>query len=292
MDKGPVRMRSPAKLNLYLEVKGKREDGYHEVKLLNVAVDLCDSVEVELGGKEISIECGHPGVPEDEGNLCHKAARLFFDLGFAPPRGVRIKIDKHIPVAGGLGGGSSNAAATLAALARLTGFEDPGGELIRAAAKIGADVPFFLFHSPAWAEGVGEILSPAGPIPDWTFLIVGFPFGVSASWAYENFDLTSPPKRDTLNHSGNAGNFISLKEFRNDLEPVVTARRPEVLKAKKLLIENGGLGAMMSGSGPTVFGVFDDLRNAEAAALAFEMEHGLLSRVAGTIKGKIIEEFH
>lgn len=288
---GPViRLRSPAKLNLYLEIKGRRPDGYHELVMLNTGIDLADTVLVKAGsGAGIQIECDDPQVPLDEGNLCHRAAMAFFQAFPGASAGLQIKIVKRIPVAGGLGGGSGNAAAVLFALARLTGAKVTLQELIGLGARVGADVPFFLFRSPAWVAGVGEIMEDADPLPAWTFLIVRQKIGVSTRWAFAQYDLTKTP--DKLEYSGDHGTAPAKWKLRNDLEPVVAARHPEVALAKDVLLEAGASGAMMSGSGPTVFAVFDNEASAEKARDVAVRSLGCVVILSRALQGPLLQEF-
>ena len=261
-----IRMRSPAKLNLYLEITGKRPDGYHELRMLNTGLDLADIVNVEISpDRNIQILCEAPGVPLGPDNLCARAAEVFFRAFPQTRTGLRITIEKRIPVAGGLGGGSSNAAAALFALSRLCKPELGTEDLIRLGAQVGADVPFFLFRSPAWVSGIGDVLSDAPPLPAYTFLIVRQDFGVSTAEAFAQYDLTKRDNRDNLNDSKNIK--IAPQDFisRNDLEAVAATYFPRITQAKTELLEAGAIGAMMTGSGPTVFGVFSDRMSAVRA---------------------------
>ena len=281
-------MFSPAKLNLMLRVLGRRPDGYHDLCLLNTGIDLGDEVEVELGGQGVRVECDHALVPLGEDNLCVRAARAFLAGAPAPPDGVAIRITKRIPVAGGLAGGSSNAAAVLWALNRLTGAGRSDHDLIHLAATIGADAPFFLFRSPAWARGKGEILDPAPALPDWHYLLVGFPFGVSAAWAFAQWDLTSAPSCDNLKNLKKPDSIPEPGTWVNDLEPAVVARHPAVARAKQALRKAGAVGAMMSGSGPTVFGVFHKRPSAERVRASLDLGAGGEIFLARALRGPLI----
>jgi 4-diphosphocytidyl-2-C-methyl-D-erythritol kinase len=244
-----IRVRSPAKLNLYLEITGRRPDGYHDLCMLNTGIDLADEIEVELSGDRIEISCDREGVPLGKDNLCHRAAEVFFEAYPEARTGASIGIKKRIPVAGGLGGGSSNAAAALFALSRLTATPVSQEELIRLGARVGADVPFFLFRSPAWVSGKGEVLTDAPPLPDYVFLVAGFSFGVSTAWAYSSWDLTRQGKKDNLKGLGGREKLPIPATWRNDLEDMVISKYSEVEKAKKALLNTGAIGAMMTGSG-------------------------------------------
>jgi len=280
---------SAAKVNLYLEVKGGLPDGYHDLVMLNTGVDLLDTVEVTLtAGDGIEIECAHPDVPEDETNLCHKAARFFFEAYPELKSGVKIWIDKAIPVAGGLGGGSGNAAAVLVGLNELSGSCAENPSLMHIGMKVGADVPFFLYKSPAWAAGKGEVLSPAPCLPDWIYVVGAFNFGVSAGWAYDRFDLTGGVKKVSLNYL-ESGEVPPLSDvWRNDLNAVVESEYPVISRAVSLLLEAGAEGAMMSGSGPTVFGVFSDELSAERGIASLGEIPDIKALTARGISGPVI----
>lgn len=291
MSSHAIRVLSPAKLNLCLEIKGLRPDGYHELDMLNVGIELCDAVEVSVGGEDIRIECDDPAVPRDRGNLCRQAAEAFFRAFPETRTGLNIKIEKRIPVAGGLGGGSSNAAAVLFALKALTGTEVGGAELIRLGATVGADVPFFLFRSPAWARGIGEELEDGPALPDYTFLVAPQTFGVSTKWAFSQYDLTKHP--DNLKCSRNRGMAPAGWKLFNALEPIVAAAHPEVAKTKDVLLDLGAIGALMTGSGPTVFAVFDGRESAEKARDAAARELGRAVLLCRAVQGPLLREvFH
>jgi 4-diphosphocytidyl-2-C-methyl-D-erythritol kinase len=278
----------PAKLNLRLEVLGRRPDGFHEVRLLNTALELSDRLTVEWGGAGTRIECDDPEVPLGADNLCAKAAALFFAARPEFRRGVGIRIEKRVPVAGGLGGGSSNAAGTLLALDALTGAGLAEPELMKLGAELGSDVPFFLYHSPAWALGRGELLAKGPSLPDWTMVLVRFGFGVRAQWSYSAWDLTNPVKEDTFLSSYNREVPSRSWRLSNDLESVVFSRYPEVKLAKEALLDAGAAGALMSGSGPTVFGVFDGINPALEAAGSIRLLKSWEVVVTKARQGRII----
>jgi len=193
-------------------------------------------------------------------------------------------------VGGGLGGGSSNAAAVIFALSRISQMMPTSDELIKISSEIGADVPFFLFRSPAYVSGIGEIMEDAPPLPEWTFLLVRFDFEVKTAWAYSAWDLTTERKGDNLVFPGARDPLPVPKRWRNDLESLVTARYPEIAAAKKALIDAGCEGAMMSGSGPTVFGVFADEAAAREAGEDLCRSLGGAVELAHALKGLVIIE--
>ncbi len=285
-----MQVSAPAKLNLILRVIGKRDDGFHELRMLNTAVDICDTVEVAPSGEDIKIECDHPDVPLDQNNLCHKAAEVFFSEHPESRSGLKISIKKSIPVAGGLGGGSSDAAAVLFALARLSGVRAGQDEMIQMGARVSADVPFFLFSSPAWAGGIGEVLQPAPAIRGVFFLVAGFEFGVYTARVFKELDLTSSSKGVNLKPFGEEESLPLDGPWINDLEPVVVTRHPRVLEVKEALYEAGAKAALMSGSGPTVFGAFHGEEEASRAGEAVSRSFAVRARVARAINGPIIRE--
>jgi len=256
---------SPAKINLFLHVTGKRPDGYHELITLMCCVGLYDSVTIDPGLKEISITCSDPKVPEDETNLAFKAASLFFKT-LNKPEGVKISIKKNIPVGAGLGGGSSNAASVLSALNRYYDFPFSQDELISMGLSIGADVPFFIYRKPAIATGIGENLKAYERISKFHVLLVYPGFSVSTAEVYNNLNLglTKCPKK--LNYRSFIEQDFDIEcHLCNDLETVAESRYPDIPAAKKALLSHGARGALMSGSGPTVFGLFSAADKAQRA---------------------------
>jgi len=253
-----LRILCPAKVNLHLSVLGRRSDGYHEILTLMQAVDLSDELLLEVKGEGIRVQCDHPELPAGEDNLAWKAARLYQEET-GDRFGLEIRLVKRIPVAAGLGGGSSDAAGVLRGLNELRGNPIPRDRLALWASRLGADVPFFLQGRPALATGIGETLEPVGITPPLWYVLVFPGWPVSTRWVYENLDLglTTSPKKTNIPH------FIERVEeiaelLHNDLESVTARVHPWVSRAKARLREMGALGALMSGSGPTVFGVFRD----------------------------------
>ncbi|MCG6909832.1 MAG: 4-(cytidine 5'-diphospho)-2-C-methyl-D-erythritol kinase [Deltaproteobacteria bacterium] len=271
-------VKSPAKVNLFLHVTGKRPDGYHDLLSLMCCVSLYDHLELKPSAEPgIRIRCRDKGVPENDSNLAYKAADLFFSrLGCDPalPQdenrgGLTIRIEKNIPVAAGLGGGSSNAAAVLSALNKLYGFPFSAVDLRDMGLSLGADVPFFLFGSPAIAGGIGEKLKKYEKLKSYTILLVCFEFTVSTGWVYKNLNLRlTKCKKQLRNFLFGEAEFDVGRHLCNDLETVTAARHPEIQQAKKDLMALQARGALMSGSGPTVFGIYagaDKARNAREA---------------------------
>ena len=248
---------SPAKLNIRLKVIGRRQDGYHELVSIMVPVDLYDRIELEIGQKQgIVLSCNGRSVPENNENLVFRAAEAFYArTGLA--KGLSIKLMKNIPVAAGLGGGSSNAACTLKALNEIWENPLPWQDMKELAVGLGADVPFFLYGGPCIARGIGEVLEPLKNWQKRWYVIVMPPVQVSTSWVYNNLKLG-------LTKDEYASIFKNLAEkpfdiaglLENDLESVTVSHYPVIETIKKALVDAGAEGALMSGSGPSVFGVF------------------------------------
>ena len=257
---------SPAKINLFLHVRRRRPDGYHDLFSLMCRVGLYDRIELSAGGAAIRLECSDPALPTDEGNLAFRAAQRFFDA-LGQPGGVRIRLEKHIPAGAGLGGGSSNAASVLLGLNRLHGGPLSRARLFGLGKGLGADVPFFIFQSPALASGIGDRLEAYSRIPPLTAVVVCPPLSVSTRMVYQNLNLrlTNRSKPPTRAHLKTAA-FDPLQHLCNDLETVTLALYPELTVIKHRLIELGALGSLMSGSGSSVFGLFRDRGAARNAA--------------------------
>ncbi len=263
-------LESPAKINLRLEILGKRGDGYHELKTIFQKITLHDTLRFSLKkGRGISIRVDHPDLPVGKKNLIHRAAQSIFEISDYR-EGVEIEIEKKIPVGAGLGGGSSNAATTLIALNRLLKRKLSRKELMRLGVEIGADVPFFFLKGAALASGIGERLKKI-EVPDLWLVLIYPNFEVSTRWAYQNFDNSSPSEKLTKQtfHS-NLGKFLRNPKgvsqiLFNDLEAVVSKKYPQVESMKNMLSSSGAIGAMMTGSGPTVFGIFSEERSATKA---------------------------
>ena len=264
---------SPAKLNIRLKVIGRRPDGYHELVSLMVPIHLYDHIELDFNRTPgITLHCQGCPVPENEENLVLRAAQAFFSRT-GRSQNLSIKLTKKIPVSAGLGGGSSNAASTLKALNIIASNPLSFQDLEELAVSLGADVPFFLHNRPCIARGIGEILEPVKKWPKYWYVIVKPPLSVSTAWAYGNLGLTTPRTPTKMpRFSGQIAEIVALLD--NDLEAVTASRFPEIDELKTTLIRCGALGALMSGSGPTVFGVFDQERLARDAAAAFRERSG------------------
>ena len=265
-----ISLKALAKINLGLDVLGKREDGYHEVRMVMQTIHLYDRVEIKkTRSPHIHVETNLYYLPVNEDNLVYRAAKLMKDE-FQIKEGVRIVLQKFIPVAAGLAGGSSDAAAVLVGMNRIFNLGLKQNKLMELGLKIGADVPFCIMRGTALAEGIGEKLTALPPMPKCPVLIAKPAISVSTKAVYEGLKLY-----DGMEHPDIDGVMegIQQKDLKgvashmgNILETVTIPMYPVIEDIKKLMLENGALNAMMSGSGPTVFGLFEDRQSAKRAA--------------------------
>ncbi len=246
---------SPAKVNLFLKVLRKRSDGYHDILSIMQRISLYDEMKFDLKGTGIRIICPGGVVPENKDNIAYKAAEVILS-GVSCHPGIEITINKKIPVAAGLGGGSSNAATTLVTINEMTGAKYSTGELMKIGAKLGADVPFFIFGKTALASGIGDRLEPVKDIPKLWFILVNPGFEIYTRDIYENLKLglTKEPIKYRMPRFATMSHVA--EGLYNDLEGVSFRFYPVLSDIKKRLTANGALGSLMSGSGPTVFGLF------------------------------------
>ncbi|EOS38212.1 4-(cytidine 5'-diphospho)-2-C-methyl-D-erythritol kinase [Lachnospiraceae bacterium M18-1] len=263
-------LKALAKINLGLDVLGRREDGYHDVRMVMQSIYLYDNVRLESKeepGIELSSNLYY--LPEDSGNIAYKAAQMLIDE-FHLEGGVRITLDKHIPVAAGMAGGSSNAAAVLFGMNRLFGLELTRQELMERGVRLGADVPYCILRGTVLAEGIGEKLTVLPSIPKCAVLIAKPPVSVSTRVVYEALDSKEIVKHPDIDGLIRALEEGSLKKaaacMGNVLEDVTISKYPVIQQIKQEMLKAGALNAMMSGSGPTVFGLFENkitARNAQ-----------------------------
>lgn len=255
---------SPCKVNLLLNILGKRPDGFHELETIMQPVNLCDRLSFARGGSSLTLTCSEPSLPTDSTNLVHRAASAFLvRTGIAD--GVRIRLDKKIPMAAGLGGGSGNAATTLLALNELFGMPLTPVQLDEIAASLGSDIPFFLQDKPALAVGRGEqvtSLTPFNALKDAAFLLIHPGFGIATAWAYKElarFPAALNGKR------GRAEALVALLNsrdlataggaFYNSLEAPALEKYPLLALYQEFLRASGAAAALMSGSGSTTFAI-------------------------------------
>ncbi len=262
-----MKIQAHAKINLYLDITGKRPDGYHELVTLMCPIGLCDILDISFETPDIRVTCDHPGIPEGPDNIAHVAAVRFFEAAGRPGSGVSVRIRKNIPVGAGLGGGSSNAAAVLRSLNDHFGRPLPSAKLHEIAVSAGADVPFFLLGKPALATGIGDILEPVSHLQSHPLILIypGQPLATRDVYKNLKLGLTKSekipkksifkPDRDT-----NVERFLF-----NALEPPAFELCPPAETAKARLIVTGASGALLSGSGSTVFGLYKDEKTASDA---------------------------
>ncbi len=260
-----IEMLAPAKLNLLLKITGQRVDGYHELVSVLVPVALYDKLKISKLERGLKVYWSGRELPKGQNNLVNRAAVSFFKkTGIR--KGAKITAIKKIPVSSGLGGGSSDAAATLKGLNQLWGNSLSSGDLERLALSLGADVPFFLLQRPSIARGIGEILQPMKSFPSFWYVIVSPNLMVSTAWAYKRvkLQLTNKEIQSIVNLSEKA--IFNIPELlSNDLEGVTLGKYPFLCSIKDSLIKLGALGALMTGSGPSIFGLFDSSRKAYEA---------------------------
>jgi 4-diphosphocytidyl-2-C-methyl-D-erythritol kinase len=264
---------SPAKVNLRLEILKKREDGYHEIRTIFQKISLHDTLHFSLKRRRgIRIAADPPCLPTGKRNLVYQAVRSILersDYG----GGINIEIEKRIPLGAGLGGGSSNAATTLKALNQLLKINLKKKELVEMGAGIGADVPFFLFEGSAIGSGVGERLRKI-ELPTLWYILINPNFEVSTRWVYQNFILTKTKYHFNLHKLLKTPEGI-VRLLWNDLEGVVSGEYSEIRIMERMLTSAGAMGAMMTGSGPTVLGIFSEEKKViEACQLLKRMVRG------------------
>lgn len=277
-----ITLKAPAKVNYLLDVIRRRSDGYHDLRMVMQRIDLCDEISITLSDTPgISVQCGKNGVPDGPGNIAWKAAKIMLERS-GSNHGINISITKNIPVAAGLGGGSSDAASVLMGLNELleTGLSD--SELMELGVTLGADVPFFIFKKTALAEGIGEKLQEMPPMPSASVLLVNPGVHVSTGWVYKSLQLTNDKELTKLPNSyGTVKDICAI--FENDLETVTIPAFPVIAEIKQLMIQNGAAGAMMSGSGSTVFALFENKDSAEQAQKNITTSHNWFSAVVATL---------
>ena len=262
-----VKQFAPAKINLYLHILGRRADGFHELETLMAPISLGDMLEIDLIPTGIEFTCSDPALSDAQDNLATKAARLFLEE-FKLDTGVRIHLEKAVPVGAGLGGGSSDAAAVLLALRELTGITCADGKLARLAAQLGSDIPFFIYRTPAICRGRGEIIEPVRLQENYQGLLVHPGFGVSTPWAYKTY-----ARHPSQGAPGRA--FPPDFTLRNDLEPPAFSKYPWLPTAKNWFQKQPEvLDSLMSGSGSSIFALTDSTEASSQLRGRFLAEFG------------------
>ena len=293
-----LKQKAYAKINLSLDVVRRRDDGYHEVKMIMQTVGLYDELTMEKCGQGIHVTVsmgdGFLGetLPADENNLVYKAAKLIMDR-YELCEGVRIHLDKHIPIAAGMAGGSTDAAAVIRGMNGLFRLGMDLEDMKKLAVKIGADVPYCIEGGTQLSEGIGEVLTPLRAAPAFLLLIAKPDISVSTKYVYENLNLhplTAPPDVDGMAaaiEKGDSAGIVSRME--NVLESVTLEKYPVIRKIKTVMKENGAWNALMSGSGPTVFGIYNNREEMEKTARL--LREGKLAKqiFITTVKGNIKE---
>lgn len=272
-----ISLKALAKINLGLDVVRRREDGYHEVRMIMQTIYLYDRLDIKRTQEPgIQIQTNLSFLPVNENNLIYKAAKLLMDE-FSITDGVSVKLDKRIPVAAGMAGGSTDAAAMLIGVNRLFSLGLTKRQLMERGVQIGADVPYCIMRGTALAEGIGEELSPLPPMVKCPVLIAKPSISVSTKFVYQNLkldDTTIHPDIDRLIDDIKVKNLHDIAaHMGNVLETVTIPNYPVIDEIKKHMLSNGAVGAMMSGSGPTVFGLFDDEDTAKKAYKAMRSSH-------------------
>ena len=262
------RIKAYAKINLGLDVTGRRPDGYHEVKMIMQSIGLADELTLEKAGYGINVTTDSDNLPPMEDNLVYKAAKLMFDT-FQIPGGVHIHLRKVIPIAAGMAGGSTDAAAAMKGLSRLFDLEVSLSRLMELGVSIGADVPYCIMGGTALAEGIGEKLTPLAPSPDFYIVVAKPDISVSTKYVYEHLNLPAVKKHPDIQGMARAIEAGSLQgvldRMGNVLETVTIPAYPVISSLKRRMRELGAVNSLMSGSGPTVFGIFLSERQAEFA---------------------------
>lgn len=274
---------SPCKVNFILNILGKRPDGFHELETVMHPVNVCDELSFARSESGVKLSCNHPELPVDARNLVFRAATAFLQQAKITD-GVRLHLEKKIPLAAGLGGGSGNAATTLLGLNELFGHPLGAGQLQTLAAALGSDVPFFLQTKPAFATGRGEQVASLAPFPclrGAAIVLVHPGFGIATAWAYQEL------ARFPLALNGQRGRAMKLvaalrgpdlklagKEFYNSLEAPALKKFPVLALYQEFFREHGAAVALMSGSGSTTFAIFENQARAEAALDPFKTKFG------------------
>lgn len=263
-----LKLNAYAKINLGLDVIGRLPNGYHEVKMIMQSVGICDELTFEKQPSGITVTTDSGELPTDKNNLIYRAAKLLLDT-CAVKEGVRIHLTKRIPIAAGMAGGSTDAAATLKAVNQLFRFGKTKEELMELGVKIGADVPYCILGGTALAEGIGERLTPLPPMPNCHLLVAKPDINVSTKYVYTTLDaapILFHPDIDGMTAAIFAGDLTGITaKLGNVLETVTVPAHPIISKIKEKFLELGSDGVLMSGSGPTVFGIFSDKTAAEKA---------------------------
>lgn len=261
-----MEIKAYAKINIALDVVGKRDDGYHLLRMIMQTIDLYDIIKIEKTDSEIKIKCNKNYVPTDERNLAYKAAKLFKET-YSIKEGVYIDLIKNIPVSAGLAGGSTDAAGVLKLMNKIFNVNASDDELKELGVKLGADVPYCITGGTALCEGIGEKITQLKPFKHKILVLIKPPFGVSTREVYKDFDLSKvifhPKIEELIKNMENDDIYFIANNMKNLLENVTLRKHKVISNIKEEVKLNGAIGTMMSGSGPTVFAFFDDMLKAQ-----------------------------
>jgi 4-diphosphocytidyl-2-C-methyl-D-erythritol kinase len=272
MDK--LQLKAYGKINLGLDVIRKRPDGYHDLDMIMQMVDVYDDVIIERkAGEEIVVKADAAVLSNGKDNLAYMAAKMLFDE-FKIKSGVEITIHKRIPIAGGMAGGSSDCATTLIGINEMFNLGLSKQQLMERGVKLGADVPYCVLGGTAIARGIGEVLTPLPTPPQCHVIIAKPPISVSTAYVYGHIrpdEITKRPDIEQMTLAIKEQDLNKLSDLLyNVMEEVTVSEYPVIEKIKSIMLENGALNSIMSGSGPTVFGLFDDREKAQAAMKALD----------------------
>lgn len=285
--------RAPAKVNLHLEVLFRRPDGYHEIETILQAIELYDELRLRRTSGPIHVQCSHPHVPTDRTNLCHRAAKLVRSR-FGVSQGVEIHLEKKIPVAAGLGGGSSDAAATLLAVSRLWNLDLDSEQLHELAVRLGADVPFFLRGGTQLGRGIGELLTPIPASGMGAYLVITPDLRISTAETYERLRMgltRVSPKVNLQTIKSLLSRFPERAWIGfNRLSDVIFPSYPQVHRLYLELEETGANLVMLSGSGPSLFAVYPDSDVAERVRSELELGRSSSWVVGSTHQGVLLQD--
>ena len=263
-----IELKAYAKINLAIDLLGKRPDNYNEVKMIMQTINIFDKIYIEKVEKGIVLESDTPNIPNDDRNIAYKAANYVLNQ-YDIDSGVKIKIEKNIPISAGLAGGSTDAAAVIKGMNKLFGLNLDNNTLLKLGEKMGADVPYCMLKNTALATGIGEKITKLPNIGSIDVVLIKPRFGVSTASVYKNFDYSLPKKRPDFDILINAITNRDINTLAhnmvNVLETVTQTKNPVIKDIKEQLVSNGAIGAMMSGSGPTVFALFKDNHSAKNA---------------------------
>ncbi len=260
-----MKVKAYSKINLTLDIVGKKENGYHLLKTIMQSLELADEVDIELTEKDISVRSSLSYLPSDKSNIAYKAAKAFFDH-FGLECGAEIYIKKNIPVSAGMAGGSTDGAAVIKALNELCGVKAPVETLAKIGEKVGADVPFCIMGGTVLCEGIGEILTPLKPMKKCPVLIAKPDFPISTVEIFKQVKINQikhHPDTEGAIKAIESGNIYDLsKRMYNVLEDITASGRPVIKEIERVMLDNKAMCSLMTGSGPTVFGLFENEEDA------------------------------